>query len=141
MNVGEPVPHGRSAAEWSSLVAAGTRFLLDEARLQRSTSYTEMNSVLRQRTEARPFDFEMASERAALGDLLGQIATEQLPVSGHLVSAIVIYLNENDAGSGFYRLAEHLDLLAPGASPRRKEEFWASEVRAVHEYYKPVRRR
>lgn len=64
---------GRDELEWNELVAATTEFLIEQARLQRTTSYTERNAVLVRRTGARPFDFE-DSERAAMGQLLGEVA-------------------------------------------------------------------
>ena len=40
-----------------------------------------------------------------MGTLLRQITQERYPSIGAMLSAITIHLNENDAGSGFYRLA------------------------------------
>ena len=51
-----------------------------------------------------------------------------------MLSAITIYLDENDAGSGFYRFASHLDLLPAKPSPDQKLTFW-SEHRLVHRHY------
>lgn len=121
--------------EWVELVETTTEFLAERARLNRTTSYTELNSVLHRRTGARPFDFSKDSERAAMGALLGEVAWNQLPVVGALVSSIVLYLNENDAGSGFYRLAVELNLLTPKPTADQKLVFWASQVKATYEYY------
>lgn len=52
-----------------------------------------------------------------------------------MISSIVIYLNVNDAGPGFYKLATELGLLTPRASGVRKEAFWANQVKQVHEHY------
>lgn len=126
---------GREGSEWTEMVAATAEFLSEQARLGRTTSYTELNSVLHGRTGARPFDFSRDSERAAMGSLLGEVATEQLPVVGALVSSIVVYLNENDAGSGFYRLAVELNLLTPKPTADQKLVFWAGQVKATYDYY------
>src|SRR5687767_688412 len=96
---------GRDELEWGELVDGTTEFLAEQARLGRTTSYTELNAVLHQRVSARTFDFAKDSERAAMGGLLGEVARTELPTVGALVSSIVLYLNENDAGTGFYRLA------------------------------------
>jgi hypothetical protein len=50
------------------------------------------------RTGLRPFNFDLSSERNAMGHLLGQISTESVREHGVMLSAIVIHLNENDAG-------------------------------------------
>ena len=82
------------------------------------TTYTELNTVLRQRTSVRTFDFDLDSERAAMGELLGEIVQLERPnFEGHMISAIVIYLNENDAGGGFYALAEQHALTCPTRRP------------------------
>ena len=59
---------------------------------------------------------------------------------GALVSSIVFYLNENDAGSGFYRLAVELNLLTPKPTADQKLAFWAGQVKATYEYYADSRR-
>ena len=127
---------GREESEWDELAAATTDFLVDRAKLERKTSYTELNSVLARRTGARRFDFEQEADRAAIGALLGQVAREQLPDVGALISAIVIYLNANDAGTGFYRLAEGLNLLPTGANADQRLKSWIAQLNAVYAYYR-----
>ena len=126
---------GREESEWAELVDATTEFLGERARLGRTTSYTELNAALHRRTGARPFDFGKDSERAAMGALLGEVARRQLPVVGALISSIVLYLNENDAGSGFYRLAADLNLLTPKPTADQKLVFWAKQVEVTHQHY------
>lgn len=128
--------YGRSPTEWDELTAEGRRFLVEQARLQRRTTYTELNTVLRQRTSVRTFDFDLDSERAAMGHLLYLIVESERPTSGTMISAIVIYLNENDAGSGFYTFARELGLLDKKATPDQKLVFWTQQVSAVHAYYR-----
>lgn len=68
---GRTVTHyGRSADDWAALEDAGWEFLVSQARLRQPTSYSEMNEVLAQRTGVRKFDFDLDSERAAMGELL-----------------------------------------------------------------------
>ena len=49
--------YGRDHSDWEDLEDAGLAFLIERARLERVTSYTEMNHVLGQRTGLRLFDF------------------------------------------------------------------------------------
>jgi hypothetical protein len=81
------------------------------------------------------FDFEQASERAAMGYLLGLIVEQERPKSGLMLSALVNYLDQNDAGPGFYRYAQELGLLRRGTSESEKLEFWALQVAAIFDFY------
>jgi hypothetical protein len=132
---------GRTDDEWDELVTQGRKFLIEQARLGRTTTYTELNAALGQRSTSRPFDFSSAGERAAMGQLLCAIVEQDRPDSDVLISAIVLYLNENDAGSGFYSLAESHDLLPTNSSKSAKEAFWAAEVARVHQHYRRKPRR
>ncbi|MFF7199516.1 hypothetical protein [Streptomyces sp. NPDC008141] len=129
--------YGRAESEWEELVRAGRGFLVERAKLGKLTSYTELNVTLARRTGCRPFDFERADERAAMGHLLGlvverdqEIAPSDPPV---MLSALVNYLGANDAGSGFYQLAKELKLLPISASADEKFGFWVKQVKQVHE--------
>jgi hypothetical protein len=52
-----------------------------------------------------------------------------------MLSALVQYLTENDAGSGFFELAKSLGLLPPNADADKRLEFWQGQVKAVIAYY------
>src|SRR5215472_1539571 len=132
--------YGRDEDEWDALEDAGLQFLIERARLERVTSYTEMNTVLVERTGFRKFDFDQESERAAMGHLLGRISDREFPRTGVLISAIVNYLNANDAGPGFYKLAQQKGLLQRGLSRNMQWEFWASHVGNVFAAYRPQAR-
>jgi hypothetical protein len=132
-----PTPYGRSPAEWERLARAGRKFLIERARMGRPTSYTEMNAVLHQRTGLPPFNFDLDHDRAAMGYLLGCILELDQPTSGRMITALVNYLDQNDAGPGFYRIAQEYGLLRQNASEQDKFEFWACEVTAVYEHYRP----
>jgi hypothetical protein len=136
MEEGVPDRHGRTQEEWVRLTREGLRFLVERARLGQLTTYTEMNTVLHNRTGIRAFDFEQAGERAAMGELLGRINDLERPESGHMISALVRYLDENDAGPGFYRLAQEYGMLPATASAEEKLVFWATEVHAVYAHYR-----
>jgi hypothetical protein len=90
---------------------------------------------------ARTFDFDLDGERAALGELLGDVSMLERPTCEHLISAIVLYLSDDSAGPGFYKLAVEVGDLGPGASHDVKFAFWVREVTAVFEHYKQPRRR
>ena len=126
---------GRQEREWQELLDATGKFLAEQARLGRLTSYTEVNTVLHQRTGHRRFDFDQNSERTALGAVLGEVATERLAEVGALISSIVVYLGQNDAGPGFFRLASSLNLLTPKPTADQKLAFWADQVKRTHDYY------
>lgn len=129
--------YGRTDSEWDELVEVGRSFLVERAELGKLTSYTELNATLARRTGCRPFDFRRADERAAMGHLLGliverdrQIAPSEPPV---MLSALVIYLDANDAGTGFYQLAQELGLLPLSASAGEKFDFWVKQVKRLYE--------
>jgi hypothetical protein len=127
--------YGRSDDDWAELAQATRKFLIERARLRGTTSYTELNAVLARRTGLPQFDFEEAHERAAMGHLLGLVTHAEHPDSGLMLSALVQYLNANDAGPGFYQLAQQLGLLPTKASEAAKLEFWIRQVKEVHAYF------
>jgi hypothetical protein len=128
---------GRDQLDWDLLAESGEEFLIERARLERLTSYTELNAVLERRTGLRRFDFESQAERTAMGHLLGLIVVERnRPVTRLMISALVVYLDGNDAGSGFYKLAQDLGELSPGKlSANVKEQFWVGQVKALYAHY------
>jgi len=135
------VLYGREDEDWDRLADAGLAFLIERARLRKLTSYTELNASLERRTGLKGFDFERADERAALGHLLYLIVERNRPTTKLMLSALVTYLDANDAGTGFYVFAQDLGLLPPGASRQAKEKFWIGQVNELYEYYSPDSRR
>lgn len=135
---------GRDDLEWDRLVEAGTAFLVERAKLGRTTTYTEMDAELVRRTGLRRFDFSQVEERAAIGELLGRIVRSDISQTAYadgplMLSALVIYLNGNDAGTGFYALATDLGLLSPGASKEARERFWVSQAKMLQDHYSVAR--
>jgi hypothetical protein len=126
---------GRQDEDWDTLVGAGKDFLRERAELARDTSYTEMNATLARRTALRQFDYSQQIDRAGMGHLLGRIVEETFPSVGAMLSSLVIYLDANDAGSGFYVLAEQMGLLPSGASKAAKERFWVEQVTLVFQHF------
>lgn len=127
--------YGRDEHDWAELTTAGLRFLQERARLGRLTSYTELNQALVQRTGLRAFDFDHEDERAAIGHLLGQISEVSYHQTGLLISALVPYLNANEPGSGFYKLAVRMNLIRRGLSSAACQEWWAMYVGRVFAAY------
>ncbi|MFB7245034.1 hypothetical protein ACFCYX_21545 [Streptomyces populi] len=129
--------YGRADSEWDSLVGAGREFLVERAKLGKVTSYTELNVTLARRTGCRAFDFERADERAAMGHLLGLIVERDQADSPSapplMLSALVNYLDANDAGPGFYQLAKELQLLPMSASKDEKFSFWIQQMNRLYE--------
>ncbi len=136
--IGQQTPltsYGRSEDDWNTLTEAALDFLVERARLARPTSYTELNATLVRRTGLPGFDFEREADRAAMGQLLYRVVARNRPQTKLMISALVSYLNENDAGSGFYALAQQLGDLPQRANAAAKFEFWVEQVKALHEYY------
>jgi hypothetical protein len=52
-----------------------------------------------------------------------------------MISALVNYLDKNEPGPGFYRFAQQLGLLRPGASETEESEFWQDQVVAICDFY------
>jgi hypothetical protein len=127
--------YGREESDWEQLEHSGLGFLIERARFERITSYTEINQVLVQRTALRRFDFDQESERAAMSYLLDQISEHEYPRTVLLISALVHYLDANDAGPGFYKLAQKKKLIPPGLSRSAQWEFWVNHVGRVHAWY------
>jgi hypothetical protein len=87
-----------SEDEWTRLVDVGKKFLIERATMQRTTSYTEFNAVLINRTKTAGFNFDLDTDRAAIGELLGKISENTFAeTDGLLISALVQYLDTNDA--------------------------------------------
>ncbi|MFG3301546.1 hypothetical protein [Micromonospora chersina] len=128
--------YGRQDDEWDVLVGAGKQFLRERALMERNTSYTEMSVTLARRTGCPAFDFSEQAKRAAMGYLLGRIVHETHPVVGAMMSALVIYLDANDAGPGFYQLAQDMGLLPKGASKQAREAFWVQQVGRTFAYFR-----
>jgi hypothetical protein len=70
-----------------------------------------------------------------MGHLLYLIVELNRTKTGLMISALVSYLDSSDAGSGFYAYAQDLGMLRRNASAMQKQEFWAGQVKALHEYY------
>jgi hypothetical protein len=97
-----------------------------------TVSYGSANEELATRTGQPAFNFGQQAGRAAMGYLLGRISgNRSWPVSQLLLSALVRYRGEADAGPGFYNLAREVGLVHGSLSNLERLEFWLLHVRQV----------
>jgi hypothetical protein len=129
----------RSDDEWDAIVDDTVDILADQARLRRITSYSDVNSALARRGH-RAFDFAVQSDRTAMGAVLGDVVKQTIGDTRVMLSAIVAYIDRNDAGPGFYNLAVQLGLLPNTATSDDKLVFWSGQVAKVHELARPAKR-
>ena len=131
--------YGRTEAEWADLEAAGWDFLISRARQPYPvTTYTEMNAVLAHRTGQPPWNFDLQADRAAMGELLGRLTdrsfveTKSRPGGGLMISALCMFLDQNDVGQGFYGKAVKLRLIPSEHLPKgAKDAFWIEQMNSV----------
>ncbi len=123
--------YDRSEAQWEELEAVGWDLLQDSAL--KLTDYTQLNQDLSRSTGQPAWNFHREGHRAAMGELLGRLADRSFAEGGLMISALCKYMNENDAGDGFYKKALKLHLI-PQALYRNKVarwEWWADHVGKV----------
>lgn len=125
---------GRSDDEWDGIVDDAVAILGEQARLKRIVTYSDLNTALARRGHV-PFDFDLERDRAAVGTLLGDAVRRSIGDSGVMLSAIVVYIDRNDAGPGFFKFAADLGLLPSTATADDKLAFWSRQVKAVHQRY------
>ena len=131
--------YDRTESEWAELEAAGWDFLVSRARKPHPiTTYTEMNAVLAHRTGQPPWNFDLQADRAAMGELLGRLTdrsfaeTKNRPGGGLMISALCMYLDQNDVGRGFYGKAAELRLIPTEHLPKdAKDAFWIKQMNGV----------
>jgi hypothetical protein len=131
--------YNRSKSEWAGMEAARRDFLVSRAlKPHPITTYTELNAVLAHRTGQPPWNFDLQTDRAAMGELLGRLTersfaeTKDRPKGGLMISALCMYLDQNDVGRGFYGKAAELRLI-PAENLRKdaKDAFWIKQMKAV----------
>jgi hypothetical protein len=136
------VMYGRTEHEWQELEQAGWDFLKARAAERRgdathdpTVTYSQANEEVAATTGQRPFDFDQQVGRAAMGYLLGRISRNRSwPISQLLISALVRYHREADAGPGFFGLARDVGLIHGTLSELERLEFWLRHVRLVQAY-------
>ena len=90
--------YGRDEADWELLTSEGLAYLEQVAAHRGDATYDTLNNELVRRTGLRSFDFNLDSERAAIGKLLEGISESSYAKTGVLVSALVHHLDSNDPG-------------------------------------------
>ena len=133
------VMYGRAEHDWQELEQVGWDFLKARASERRcdaahdpTVSYTDANEALAARTGQPPLDFGRPGDRAAMGYLLGRISRNRSwPVVRLLISALVRYYGQADAGPGFFSLAREVGLIHGSMSDLERLEFWPRHVRQV----------
>lgn len=136
------MPHGRSDEDWERMMEAGRDIMVRTARAEGLIAYREFNTALADEADVSPFDLSRDGERNALGTLLADIVKDD-PLRNQFMLSAVVKLADRDKGpgDGFYKLAEHLGFIEPGASRTTKEMAWAVHVGRAHEHHKNSRRR
>lgn len=130
--------YGVSEDDWDRQVTAATRSLERVAALGRVTSYTDLNREIAEKTGLDQFDFAHPEGRNAMAWILAEVVDRTVDDLRAMLSAVVLYVDGNDAGPGFYHLAVQLTgegRLTPGLSADAGSDdklgFWSGQVKAV----------
>ena len=131
---------GRTELEWEELEAVGWNLLL--ACRVSLTNYKDLNHDLARLTGQPPWNFSSPADRDALAELLGRLADRsysECVAAGRepvMISAVCKFLNENDAGDGFYRKALQLNLITQAKYKDKlgRHGWWATHVGKVQEW-------
>lgn len=139
-NLGEKVNrgnslYGRSGDEWEEMRDAAESFLGTVAEKAGMTDYSSLNRAISERTGLRPFDYGLASDRAAIGRMLGEISVRTNAEHGVMLSALVTHRGSNDEGAGFYKLAAELGKMPRKPTQDEKLQALVSLTREVHSRY------
>lgn len=133
--------HGNTDEQWQDRLDAAVESLKKVAQLGRQTNYTALNLDITRITGLPPFNFSTQGGRTAMADLLGDVVKVTYPEHQVMLSALVMYLNENKPGVGFYNLAVHMGILDDDASESAKERFWIDQYNKALDSYKRGSRR
>jgi len=128
---------GRTELEWAELAAVGWDLLLDCTVTL--TTYTELNNDLARLTGQPTWNFSNPADRNAMAHLLGELADRSYAeclAAGRepvMISALCKFMNQNDAGDGFYGKAVELGLITEALYRDRDARFgwWATHVGRV----------
>jgi hypothetical protein len=86
--------------------------------------------------DGQPFEIRewTSLDRAIIGSFLGKIAADSYQEGRFLASALVIGVESNGPGDGFYGLAEDVGLLhSPSETARLR--FWFDQVKLARDWY------
>ena len=133
--------YGINDDDWEQLIAATIKVLERVASLERVTTYSDLNREISDRTGLPRFDFSHPEGRNAMSELLGEVVERTVDELGAMLSAVVLYIDNNNAGPGFYHLATQVRGLPADASDDVKLEFWTNETKLIQATCKAKRRR
>lgn len=132
--------YGRTNEQWQELINAASESLKRTAKLRRDTNYTALNHEICRATGQSAFDFANAADRAAMGELLGDVVDATFDEHEVMLSALVMYIDQNRPGPGFYHLAASRGLLDADATPTQKEKVWIEQFNRAIDAYGRTRR-
>ena len=76
-------------------------------------------------------DMSLPNHRERIGSILGEISRAEHRSGRPMLSAVVILVEGNRPGQGFFRLAEELGLYTGGD----EDQFWIQELNRVHDHW------
>jgi hypothetical protein len=98
--------------------------LLEIARAGEVTRYSDVAPLV-------GLDMSRDNDRARMGELLDEISSFEFGGGRPLLSAVVIRIDTNIPGPGFFVLATQTGLFQGGD----RTVFWVRELTRVHEYW------
>jgi hypothetical protein len=100
------------------------RRLCDVARQRHYIRYADAGAIV-------GLDMENPADRDEISRLLDEISMHEFNQGKPLLSAVVIHVQDNIPGNGFFTMAERLGRFAG----RDRLQFWLSELRSVHDHW------
>lgn len=117
-----------SAASGNVLNEDVYEFLKQVARDETTVTYTEIAHIL-------GLNMQSQLDRNELGRVLGVISTYEHSQGRPLLSVVTVFTNEGFPSNGFFNLAKDLGKFA-GSTEIDKLTFFATELKAAHQYWK-----
>lgn len=71
-----------------------------------------------------------------MGVLLGAVTELERPRSGHMISAIVIHLNETTPVQVSTSWLNEMAIFRRDPTTDQRLGFWTNEVKAIHDHYR-----
>jgi hypothetical protein len=121
---------GRDELAWARLVDTAYEIVIEQCRLGRLIDYSELSLMLHERTGEEPFRFEFERDKAAIGQLLYEVAERgraDHPELDIVLSAAVVLKGQDGPGDGFFRYARDRGYIASAKTPDERIAFWLSQ--------------
>lgn len=103
-------------------------YLKQVARDEHTVTYSEIAQIL-------GLNMQSQLDRNELGEVLGAISTYEFSQGRPLLSVVTVFTNEGFPSNGFFNLAKDLGKFA-GSTEMDKLTFFATELKAAHQYWK-----